>query len=89
MTCWNLIQVLVDAECTHDGSIRHIHKFDHWGWETLERRVLDAERTDSLTVLQVIGSIVFIEVFEDEGIDIGTKILRFFVPLNDNVLLVN
>lgn len=45
-------KVLVDAECTHDGSIRHIQKFDHWGWETLERRVLDAERTDSLTVLQ-------------------------------------
>lgn len=46
-------QVLVDAECTHDGSIRHIQKFEQWGWTTLQRRVLDAERTDFLTVLQV------------------------------------
>ncbi|GLT44561.1 hypothetical protein SLA2020_184470 [Shorea laevis] len=46
-------KVLVDAECTHDGSIRHIQKFEHWGWKTLQRRVLDAERTDSLTFLQL------------------------------------
>lgn len=45
-------KVLVDAECTHDGSIKHIQKFENWGWTTLERRVLDAERTDDLTVLQ-------------------------------------
>ncbi|KAL3527222.1 hypothetical protein ACH5RR_011878 [Cinchona calisaya] len=46
-------KVLVDAECTHDGSIRHIQKFEQWGWETLHRRVLDAERTDDLTTLQL------------------------------------
>ncbi|KAG2284676.1 hypothetical protein Bca52824_055896 [Brassica carinata] len=46
--------VLVDAECTHDGSIKHIQKFEQWGWTTLERRVLDAERTDTnLTALQL------------------------------------
>lgn len=45
-------KVLVDAECTHDGSIRHVQKFEHWGWQTLQRRVLDAERTDDLTNLQ-------------------------------------
>ncbi|KAK1432634.1 hypothetical protein QVD17_09532 [Tagetes erecta] len=45
-------KVLVDAECTHDGSLKHIQKFENWGWTTLERRVLDAERTDDLTVLQ-------------------------------------
>ncbi|KAI3725889.1 hypothetical protein L1987_65685 [Smallanthus sonchifolius] len=45
-------KVLVDAECTHDGSIKHIQKFENWGWTTLERRVLDAERTDHLTILQ-------------------------------------
>lgn len=50
---WNSLQVLVDAECTHDGSIKHIQKFEQWGWKTLSRRVLDAERTDDLTVLQV------------------------------------
>lgn len=44
----------MDAECTHDGSIKHIQKFEQWGWTTLERRVLAAERTDSnLTSLQV------------------------------------
>ncbi|EEF32738.1 conserved hypothetical protein [Ricinus communis] len=46
-------KVLVDAECTHDGSIRHIQKFEHWGWETLYQRVLQAERSDSLTSLQL------------------------------------
>lgn len=45
-------KVLVDAECTHDGSIRHVQKFESWGWQTLQRRVLDAERTDDLTNLQ-------------------------------------
>lgn len=53
-TC-NFIQVLVDAECTHDGSVRHIQKFEHWGWTTLQHRVLDAERTDSLAVLQAVS----------------------------------
>ncbi|XVF18039.1 hypothetical protein REPUB_Repub10bG0177100 [Reevesia pubescens] len=48
-----LVAVLVDAECTHDGSVKHIQKFEHWGWRTLQRRVLDAERKDSLTVLQL------------------------------------
>ncbi|KAL9682762.1 hypothetical protein QQ045_014570 [Rhodiola kirilowii] len=45
-------KVLVDAECTHDGSVKHIQKYENWGWTTLQRRVLDAERTDDLTVLQ-------------------------------------
>lgn len=47
----------MDAECTHDGSIRHIQKYEHWGWTTLQRRVLDAERINSLTVLQVSDSL--------------------------------
>ncbi|QCD82079.1 ribosomal RNA small subunit methyltransferase B [Vigna unguiculata] len=46
-------KVLVDAECTHDGSIKHIQKFEHWGWRTFQRRVLDAERTDDLHALQL------------------------------------
>ncbi len=33
-------RVLVDAECTHDGSVKHIEKFQsQWGVETLARRV--------------------------------------------------
>jgi hypothetical protein len=47
------MQVLVDAECTHDGSVKHIQKFEFWGWKTLDRRVLDAERTDDSPDLQV------------------------------------
>ncbi|CAN1226886.1 Oligopeptide transporter 7, partial [Linum perenne] len=46
-------KVLVDAECTHDGSVRHVQKFEQWGWETLNQRVLNAERTDDLTTLQL------------------------------------
>lgn len=50
-------KVLVDAECTHDGSIRHIQKFEQWGWETLQQRVLNAERTDdNLMLLQVVNN---------------------------------
>jgi len=52
------MQVLVDAECTHDGSIKHIQKFEFWGWKTLDRRVLDAERTDNLLQLQVPFSLI-------------------------------
>ncbi|XP_047073703.1 rRNA (cytosine-C(5))-methyltransferase NOP2C-like [Lolium rigidum] len=46
-------KVLVDAECTHDGSIKHIQKFEFWGWKTLDRRVLEAERTGNLLHLQL------------------------------------
>lgn len=53
MVGWILDQVLVDAECTHDGSVKHIQKIENWGWTTLQRGVLNAERTDNLTVLQV------------------------------------
>jgi hypothetical protein len=52
------MQVLVDAECTHDGSIKHIQKFEFWGWKSLDRRVLDAERTDNLLQLQVPVSLI-------------------------------
>ena len=31
------MEVLVDAECTHDGSIKHLEKYATWGWESLER----------------------------------------------------
>ncbi|KAH7421718.1 hypothetical protein KP509_13G072700 [Ceratopteris richardii] len=46
-------KVLVDAECTHDGSLKHICKYEQWGWETLERRLLDPERMASITKLQL------------------------------------
>ncbi|XP_031479816.1 uncharacterized protein LOC116250323 [Nymphaea colorata] len=46
-------KVLVDAECTHDGSVKHILKFEDWGWDTLQRRLLDSERIGSLTQLQL------------------------------------
>ena len=44
--------MLVDAECTHDGSLRHIAKFQQWGWPTFERRVLGAKRLRALALLQ-------------------------------------
>ncbi|PKU87401.1 uncharacterized protein LOC110114712 isoform X2 [Dendrobium catenatum] len=46
-------KVLVDAECTHDGSIKHIQKFEYWGWSTFQRRVLDPNRMQNLTCLQL------------------------------------
>jgi hypothetical protein len=44
--------VLVDAECTHDGSLKHVVKFSSWGWETFEKRFLDPQRIDAVTDLQ-------------------------------------
>lgn len=45
-------QVLVDAECTHDGSLKHMLKFHSWGWDTFERRFLDPDRINNLVALQ-------------------------------------
>ncbi|KAL1525040.1 hypothetical protein AB1Y20_019913 [Prymnesium parvum] len=47
--------VLVDAECTHDGSIKHLAKFEQacWGWETFEAKFLRPERIDELHRLQL------------------------------------
>lgn len=42
----------MDAECTHDGSLKHVMKFSTWGWETFEKRFLDPQRIDSVTILQ-------------------------------------
>ncbi|KAJ1953228.1 hypothetical protein EC988_003112 [Linderina pennispora] len=32
-------RVLVDAECTHDGSLVHVAKYQHWGFERLADQV--------------------------------------------------
>eukprot|EP00730_Choanoeca_flexa_P000372 TRINITY_DN10172_c0_g1_i3.p1 TRINITY_DN10172_c0_g1~~TRINITY_DN10172_c0_g1_i3.p1 ORF type:complete len:414 (+),score=63.03 TRINITY_DN10172_c0_g1_i3:22-1242(+) len=45
-------RVIVDAECTHDGSTKHISKFDTWGWSSFERRFFDPERIAGLQTLQ-------------------------------------
>ncbi len=45
-------KVLVDAECTHDGSLKHIIKYQKWGWHTFEKRVLDPKRLKLLASLQ-------------------------------------
>lgn len=45
-------RVLVDAECTHDGSVRHLSKYAAWGWETFEQRFLDPTRLRDLEGLQ-------------------------------------
>ncbi|GLJ45248.1 hypothetical protein SUGI_0952370 [Cryptomeria japonica] len=46
-------KVLVDAECTHEGSIKHVCKFEQWGWDTLKRRLLDIKRINSISHLQL------------------------------------
>ena len=40
----------MDAECTHDGSLKHLAKFSQWGWETFERRFLTPDRLAELQV---------------------------------------
>ncbi|XP_063933566.1 probable 28S rRNA (cytosine(4447)-C(5))-methyltransferase [Zophobas morio] len=45
-------RVLVDAECTHDASIKHVIKYEKWGWDSFERRLFTPERLASLCALQ-------------------------------------
>jgi 16S rRNA C967 or C1407 C5-methylase (RsmB/RsmF family) len=45
-------KVLVDAECTHDGSISHIDKFIKNDWKDLEEKFLNKEKLKNLQELQ-------------------------------------
>ncbi|KAG9292965.1 hypothetical protein G9A89_016327 [Geosiphon pyriformis] len=45
-------KVIVDAECTHDGSIAHILKYEKWGWEAFEKNFMDPDRVKNLWSLQ-------------------------------------
>lgn len=46
-------KVLVDAECTHDGSIAHILKYEKWGWDAFEKNFMDPNRINTIAELQV------------------------------------
>ncbi|RYR27343.1 hypothetical protein Ahy_B01g051394 isoform B [Arachis hypogaea] len=50
-------KVLVDAECTHDGSVKHIHKFENWGWGTFQHRL--SLLHNGFRLLKVGGSLVY------------------------------
>ncbi|KAG2179987.1 hypothetical protein INT43_003774 [Umbelopsis isabellina] len=45
-------KVIVDAECTHDGSILHILKYEKWGWDTFEKNFMDKDRLRDICQLQ-------------------------------------
>ncbi|KAG0045785.1 hypothetical protein BGZ83_008997 [Gryganskiella cystojenkinii] len=45
-------KVIVDAECTHDGSIAHILKYETWGWDSFHKNFMAQDRLDSLADLQ-------------------------------------
>lgn len=45
-------KVLVDAECTHDGSISHILKYEKWGWDAFEKNFMDPNRISTIVELQ-------------------------------------
>ncbi|KAI8321699.1 S-adenosyl-L-methionine-dependent methyltransferase, partial [Martensiomyces pterosporus] len=45
-------RVLVDAECTHDGSLVHIQKYEQWGWDQLDAQVVGEGRSQTVPVLQ-------------------------------------
>ncbi|KAG1149465.1 hypothetical protein G6F37_006152 [Rhizopus arrhizus] len=45
-------KVLVDAECTHDGSILHVLKYEKWGWDSFEKNFMDVNRLNKITELQ-------------------------------------
>ncbi|KAJ3216064.1 hypothetical protein HDU67_009944 [Dinochytrium kinnereticum] len=58
-------KVLVDAECTHDGSISHLDKCDKVGWERFAERYEHPEKMDELEVLQPGGILVYRRQNED------------------------
>jgi len=45
-------KVMVDAQCTHDGSIKHILKYQQLGWNEFESKVLNPELLTNLQSLQ-------------------------------------
>lgn len=45
-------KVIVDAECTHDGSIAHIEKYLKNNWENFDTQFLDTKRLEGLQDLQ-------------------------------------
>jgi len=46
-------RVLVDAECSHDGSLKHIEKYKtQWGMDTLSERMPWLDNEEELTDLQ-------------------------------------
>ncbi|KAJ2406536.1 hypothetical protein H4218_002701 [Coemansia sp. IMI 209128] len=45
-------RVLVDAECTHDGSLVHVQKYEQWGWEQLDAQVVDGNKSVTVPILQ-------------------------------------
>nr|CAG8483772.1 7254_t:CDS:2 [Entrophospora candida] len=45
-------KVIVDAECTHDGSIVHILKYEKLGWDKFEENFLNPKRLNNLFDLQ-------------------------------------
>lgn len=45
-------KVIVDAECTHDGSIAHLAKYSANNWDGFEAQFLDPKRLESLETLQ-------------------------------------
>ncbi|KAG0303783.1 hypothetical protein BGZ98_006286 [Dissophora globulifera] len=45
-------KVIVDAECTHDGSIAHILKYESWGWDSFHKNFMAQDRLESLMDLQ-------------------------------------
>jgi 16S rRNA C967 or C1407 C5-methylase (RsmB/RsmF family) len=46
-------RVLVDAECTHDGSVAHLHKARAQAWTSFVTRGLDPDRVAALPALQL------------------------------------
>ncbi|KAJ2452151.1 hypothetical protein EV183_003133 [Coemansia sp. RSA 2336] len=46
-------RVLVDAECTHDGSLAHVAKYERWGWDRLDEQVVNNDRPQSVPRLQL------------------------------------
>ncbi|KAI8853711.1 S-adenosyl-L-methionine-dependent methyltransferase [Chytridium lagenaria] len=48
-------KVLVDAECTHDGSISHLEKCIKEGWDRFEERYQGSTSIEELEILQVLN----------------------------------
>lgn len=78
-------KVLVDAECTHDGSMAHIQKFERQNWGNFDRLFLNSERLTTLFQLQCNLLSNGYRMLKDGGLLVYST-CSFSVMQNENVI---
>ena len=79
-------KVLVDAQCTHDGSVKHLQKYrDDWGWKKLEENVLNEKNVIDTIELQKKLIVNGYRLLKNDGILVYST-CSLSVKQNENVV---